>query len=68
MKPKDAAAIFERLDMDIQQQVALRMSDRKMAALLAEMDTDVAKTLTTRLATRNPLPNVEALGQETAAQ
>jgi flagellar motility protein MotE (MotC chaperone) len=54
--------------MDIQQQVALRMSDRKMAALLAEMDTDVAKTLTTRLATRNPLPNVEALGQETAAQ
>ncbi|GER08132.1 hypothetical protein GCM10007972_04250 [Iodidimonas muriae] len=67
MKPKDAASIFERLDMDIQQQVATRMSDRKMAALLAEMDTDAARILTTRLATTTRLPDVEDLvGQKTA--
>ncbi|GER01469.1 hypothetical protein JCM17845_20920 [Iodidimonas gelatinilytica] len=66
MKPKDAASIFERLDMDIQQQVATRMSDRKMAALLAEMDTDAARILTTRLATTTRLPDAEDLiGQET---
>ena len=61
MKPKDAAQIFEKLDTTIQQEVALRMSDRKMAALLAEMDPDAAQVLTTLLATRSQLPDVAAL-------
>jgi len=32
------------------------MKDSKMAALLAQMDPEAAKTLTTRLATREELP------------
>lgn len=61
MKPKDAAQIFEKLDTDIQQEVALRMSERKMAALLAQMNPDAAKILTTLLATRSQLPDVDSL-------
>lgn len=61
MKPKDAAPIFQRLDLEIQMQVATRMKDRSMAALLSEMDPDAAKTLTTRLATRTDLPNAAEL-------
>lgn len=61
MKPKDAAQIFEKLDTDIQQEVALRMSERKMAALLAEMNPNAAQILTTLLATRSQLPDVASL-------
>lgn len=61
MKPKDAAPIFQRLDLDIQMQVATRMKDRSMAALLSEMNPDAAKTLTTRLATRTELPDAAEL-------
>lgn len=61
MKPKDAAQIFEKLDTGIQQEVALRMSERKMAALLAQMNPDAAQILTTLLATRTQLPNVASL-------
>jgi len=65
MKPKDAAAVFQRLDLGIQTQVATRMKDRSMAALLAEMDPDAAKILTTRLATRNELPDAAQLLEDT---
>jgi len=61
MKPKDAAPIFQRLDLEIQMQVATRMKDRSMAALLSEMDPDAAKILTTRLATRTELPDATQL-------
>ncbi len=61
MKPKDAAQIFEKLDTEIQQEVALRMSDRKMAALLAQMNPNAAQILTTLLATRSQLPDVASL-------
>jgi len=64
MKPKDAAPIFQRLDLDIQMQVATRMKDRSMAAILSDMDPDSAKTLTTRLATRSELPDVTQLLEE----
>jgi flagellar motility protein MotE (MotC chaperone) len=57
MKPKDAARIFEQLGMDIQLAVASRMKEKKMAALLAQMQASSAKTLTVKLATRKQLPS-----------
>jgi len=57
MKPKDAARIFEQLDMGIQLAVASRMKEKKMAALLAQMQASSAKTLTVKLATRKQLPS-----------
>jgi len=61
MKPKDAAPVFERLKLPIQMQVATRMKDRNMAALLAEMNPDAAQRLTARLATRDELPEAAEL-------
>ena len=52
MKPKDAARIFEELDMAILLPVAERMKERKLAPVLAKMNTNKARTLTTQLAQR----------------
>jgi flagellar motility protein MotE (MotC chaperone) len=57
MKPKDAARIFEKLDMPVQLQVSTRMKPAKMAAMMAEMTPDAARALTMELAqiaTRRP--------------
>src|SRR5690606_33127509 len=56
MKPKDAARIFEQLEMDILIDVAGRMREAKMAAIMADMDAEKAKQLTVELATGRPLP------------
>jgi len=67
MKPKDAAPVFERLELAIQMQVATRMKNRSMAALLSEMNPEAAKKLTTRLAIRDELPEAaELLDEETS--
>ncbi|MET0437889.1 MAG: MotE family protein [Devosia sp.] len=50
MKPKDAAGIFNQLEIDILVRVAKMMSPRKMAPILAAMDTARAQELTVRLA------------------
>lgn len=50
MKPKDAARIFERLDMGVLIDVVKRMQPRKMSAVLAAMDPVVAQDLTVELA------------------
>ena len=50
MKPKDAARIFERLDMGVLLDVAKRMQPRKMAAVMAAMDPVTAQDLTVELA------------------
>ncbi len=52
MKPKDAARIFEELDMAILLPVAERMKERKLAPVLAKMNTNRAKALTVQLAQR----------------
>jgi flagellar motility protein MotE (MotC chaperone) len=52
MKPKDAARIFEELDMAILLPVTERMKERKLAPILAKMNTTKAMTLTTQLAQR----------------
>lgn len=50
MKPKDAAGIFNDLDLDILVRVAKMISPRKMAPILAAMNTARAQELTVRLA------------------
>ncbi len=56
MKPKEAAAIFNDLDMDILLQVVGRMSERRTAPILAAMDIQKAQELTTLLAEQKQLP------------
>jgi len=58
MKPKDAAAIFDNLDMDILIQVVGRMSERKTAPIMATMNVSKAQELTMLLAEQRQLPNI----------
>lgn len=58
MKPKDAARIFERLDMGVLLDVSKRMNPRKMSAVLAVMDPVAAQDLTVELATGDRLPEI----------
>lgn len=59
MKPKEAAVIFEKLDMDILVSVIEKMKDKKVALIMAAMKPDMAKALTVELATRKKLPPIE---------
>jgi flagellar motility protein MotE (MotC chaperone) len=52
MKPKDAARIFDRLDIGILVDVTTAMKPAKVADVLAAMDSDAAKRLTVALADR----------------
>jgi len=56
MKPKDAARIFDGLEMPILIAVAEHMKEVKMAPVLAEMSPPMAKALTVELATHRRLP------------
>lgn len=53
MKPKDAAAVFEQLDMTVLLELLDRMNERKLAAILAAMDPARAQVVTVQLATEN---------------
>ena len=50
MRPRDAAKIFDDLDMPVLIELARRMNERKAAAILASMQPDRARDLTARLA------------------
>lgn len=56
MKPKDAAKIFNQLDMDVLLTVVTKMSERKVSPIIALMDPQKAKSLTLFLAEQNKLP------------
>lgn len=56
MKPKQAARIFEELDIDILIDVAERMNERKFAPILAQMNPEKAMTVTVEIRTRRQLP------------
>ena len=62
MKPKDAARIFERLDMGVLLDVVKRMSPRKVADVLSQMDPVAAQELTVELATGENLPDLKGGG------
>lgn len=51
MKPKDAARIFDRLDLDILLKVSRAMKPRKMADVMAKMSPEVSERLTVALVT-----------------
>jgi flagellar motility protein MotE (MotC chaperone) len=63
MKPKDAARIFQELDMETLLLVAERMKERKLAPIMAQMNPGKAKEVTVELAR---LRQMEA--RETAAK
>ena len=56
MKPKQAARIFEELDMEVLLEVIERMKERKSAPILAQMNPQRAKAVTLELAQRRELP------------
>ena len=56
MKPKDAARIFEELDLNVVVDVAELMEERRLAPVLASMDPLKAKTITIEIRTRRKLP------------
>lgn len=55
MKPKEAARIFEEMDMDILLQVIDRMNERRIAPVLANMSPEKAKEVTQQLAENHKL-------------
>ena len=59
MKPKDAANIFNSLDMDILISIIEKMNPKKVADVLSKMTTTSANDITVELATRKKLPNIE---------
>ncbi len=60
MKPRDAAAIFDALDMQVLLQVLDRMQERRAAAVLAAMQTDRARLATQLLSEMRLKANMPA--------
>jgi flagellar motility protein MotE (MotC chaperone) len=67
MKPKEAAAILNELDMPTLLRVASAISPRKMAPIMAKMDPVKAKDLTANMAVDQAEPTVEITGEDLAA-
>lgn len=65
MKPKDAARIWDQLDMTILLDVAEMMKEAKLAPILSDMTPDRARQVTEEIRTRKQLP--KTLGQPQAA-
>ncbi len=63
MKPRDAAKIFDRLDMDVLIKVASQIKPRVMADIMAQMTPDVAEHLTVELASKAQGPAKNAPGE-----
>ncbi|MFZ5746643.1 MAG: MotE family protein [Pseudomonadota bacterium] len=53
MKPKQAAIVFEQLDIEVQMKIATRMRDRSMALILANMSPRAAAVLSMALARKH---------------
>jgi len=52
MKPKDAAKIFDRLDMKILVDLVTQINPRRMSDIMAQMQPDMAERLTAELAAK----------------
>jgi len=62
MKPKDAARIFEELEMDVLLQVAERMKERSLAPIMAKMNPQRARDMTVELNSLRKLPEPNPVG------
>ena len=60
MKPKAAARIFNKLEMEVLLRVVAKMRSNKSAPVLAAMDADLARAVTLELAERARLPETVA--------
>ncbi len=58
MKPKDAARIFEDLEMDTLLEVSERMKERKLAGIIAKISPQKAREITVELRKLRNLPQV----------
>lgn len=58
MKPKAAAAIFNRLELSVLLHVIERMKESKLASILEKMDPVIAKRITTELAQKKERPQL----------
>jgi flagellar motility protein MotE (MotC chaperone) len=58
MKPKEAARIFDTLDIDVLMSVMSQMSERKLSPIIAAMNPERAKTMTIMLAQEKKLPTL----------
>lgn len=58
MKPKDAASIFNTLDLEVLMVIMQRMSERKSSAIISEMNPDRARTITIMMAEQKNLPGM----------
>lgn len=67
MKPKEAAVIFNTLNIDVLLSVISRMSERKSSPVLAAMDPDKARIVTIRLAEQRKLPSLPVEDKPDAA-
>lgn len=56
MKPKQAAKIFEELEMDVLLMVAERINSRKLAPIMAAMNAEKAREVTVELSRLRELP------------
>jgi flagellar motility protein MotE (MotC chaperone) len=52
MKPKDAAKVFDRLEMSVLFEIASQIAPRKMSDILGQMSPEAAEKLTVELARR----------------
>lgn len=52
MKPKDAAKIFDRLEMGVLIEVAMQIAPRKLSDIVGQMQPDTAERLTVEMARR----------------
>jgi flagellar motility protein MotE (MotC chaperone) len=64
MRPKDAARVFDRLDMRVLVDVATQINPRRMSDIMAQMSAEAAEKLTVELASRRDrtagdLPKIE---------
>lgn len=58
MKPKEAARIFDTLDLDVLVSVVSKMSERRLSPILAAMNPERAKTVTIMLSEEKQLPTL----------
>lgn len=63
MKPKEAATIFNTLDMTVLLNVISHMNERKVAPIIAAMDPQKARIVTIRLAEQHQLPSAPPAAQ-----
>lgn len=67
MKPKEAASIFDELDLSTLLRVARAMNPRKMAPIMAKMEPTKAKDLTAAMAITPTEPTVAVTAEDLAA-